>query len=98
MDRRSCAIRIRREKGPAIMKELLTEQETAKLLHVAVKTLQGWRHKGGGPLFAKMGRLVRYSVKDLEAFVDDQRRRSTSDRGERPAYQLPRSEEHTSEL
>jgi excisionase family DNA binding protein len=61
--------------------KILTEQEAAKLLNISVKTLQGWRYKGGGPRFAKMGRLVRYAMTNLEDYVHQQTRRSTSDRG-----------------
>lgn len=32
------------------------------------KTLADWRYKGTGPDFSKVGRLVRYSVEDLDAF------------------------------
>ncbi len=63
------------------MTELLTEQQAAALLHVSVKCLQGWRSRGGGPRYHKLGRCVRYAVPDLEAFVQDAVRRSTSDAG-----------------
>ena len=63
------------------MTELVTEQQAAGLLHVSVKRLQGWRSRGGGPPFRKLGRCVRYAVPDLEAFVQEAVRRSTSDPG-----------------
>lgn len=69
------------------MDELLTEQQAAALLHVSVKSLQGWRSRGGGPPFIKLGRCVRYALADLEAFVQDAVRRSTSDPG--PAAAAP---------
>lgn len=44
----------------------LTEQEIALLERVSVRTVQGWRRKGGGPPFRKAGRgftgSVRYPV------------------------------------
>jgi hypothetical protein len=61
--------------------ELVTEQQAAELLHVSVKCLQGWRSRGGGPPFVKLGRCVRYAVPALEAFVQEAVRRSTSDPG-----------------
>jgi len=61
--------------------ELVTEQQAATLLHVSVKCLQGWRSRGGGPPFVKLGRCVRYAVPALEAFVQEAVRRSTSDPG-----------------
>jgi hypothetical protein len=61
--------------------ELVTEQQAAGLLRVSVKCLQGWRSRGGGPPFVKLGRCVRYAVPALEAFVQDGVRCSTSDPG-----------------
>ena len=69
------------------MKELLNERQTAALLHVSVKSLQGWRVQGVGPPFVKLGRCVRYAVPDLEAFVLAALRTSTSDPRAAPAGQ-----------
>ena len=63
------------------MTTLLTEQEAAALLKVTVKGVQGWRHRGGGPRYCKVGRLVRYRLEDLQAFVLAALRTSTSDQG-----------------
>ncbi|MDD2934727.1 MAG: helix-turn-helix domain-containing protein [Methylotenera sp.] len=41
-------------------------------------TLEGWRVKGVGPRFLKLGRLVRYSKNDLDAYLEAQTRQSTS--------------------
>ena len=69
------------------MTALLTEQEAAALLHVTVKAVQGWRYRGGGPRFVKVGRCVRYRLEDLHAFVLAALRTSTSDPG--PAASPP---------
>ena len=66
------------------MQELLTERQAAALLKVSVKSLQGWRSRGGGPPYRKLGRCVRYAVMDLDAFLRDAVRRSTSDPGSTP--------------
>ena len=71
------------------MPGLLNEKQAAAWLNVSVKTLQGWRYRGGGPKYVKLGRSVRYAMADLEAFVVASKRTSTSDTGRRPAYQLP---------
>ena len=63
------------------MTHLLDEKQAAGLLKVSVKTLQGWRVRGGGPPFVKLGRCVRYALSDLETFVQDSVRRSTGDAG-----------------
>ena len=63
------------------MTQLINEREAATLLRLSVKCLQGWRVRGGGPPFIKLGRSVRYEVPALEAFVQEAVRRSTSDPG-----------------
>jgi predicted DNA-binding transcriptional regulator AlpA len=45
------------------------ERQASKLLGVAVQTLRNWRHLRRGPAYVKMGRSVRYQVKDLEAYL-----------------------------
>ena len=60
---------------------LINEQQTADYLGVSRKTLQAWRFRGRGPIFRKIGRLCRYAVIDLEAYIEAARRRSTSDPG-----------------
>lgn len=41
-------------------------------------TLEIWRTQGTGPAYKKIGRLVRYSLEDLDAYIAAQSRRSTS--------------------
>ena len=60
---------------------LLTETEVAERLNVSIRTLQGWRLRGGGPLYVKIGARVRYRGEDLDAFVAAGLRRHTSDPG-----------------
>ena len=57
--------------APINTAELLTEQEVAGLLNIAVKTVQNWRWKGEGPRAVKLGkRAVRYRRADVEAFIE----------------------------
>lgn len=58
---------------------LLHEAEVAKILSVKVSTLRRWRWAGLGPLFIKVGAAVRYDPEDITAFIEAQRRSSTSD-------------------
>jgi hypothetical protein len=44
--------------------------QAAEFLAVSPRTLEDWRYRGGGPLFRKIGRMVRYTVRDLIAFAD----------------------------
>ena len=57
-----------------------TEQQAAKYLNVAVRTLQKWRCRGGGPFFIKTSaRHVRYRQADLNAWQEEHLVRSTSE-------------------
>lgn len=61
---------------------LLTTPEAAKYLRLSPKTLEKWRCKGGGPPFvAYGGRLRLYDKTDLDAWLEQQKRASTSDPG-----------------
>jgi len=60
--------------------QLLTEGEASRFLGFSVRSLQGWRVKGGGPRFVKIGgRSVRYRRRDLNAWADANMRLNTSD-------------------
>lgn len=52
-----------------LQEELFTEPETARRLGVSVSGLRKWRREGTGPQFIRMGRLVRYSALDIEAWL-----------------------------
>jgi predicted DNA-binding transcriptional regulator AlpA len=52
---------------------LLDEITTADTLGCSVALLRKWRLYRQGPAYHKLGRLVRYSSTDLDAFVQSQR-------------------------
>lgn len=60
---------------------LLTEAQAAKLLGFAPKTLQGWRTRGHVKLpFVRISKgCVRYRRTDIDAWIEEQVRTSTSD-------------------
>ncbi len=60
---------------------LLTEKQTAELLQVSMRTLQAHRLRGDGIPFHKVSRSIRYSLGDIEEYLNNQRRWSTSDNG-----------------
>ncbi len=60
---------------------LLNEREAARRLSLRIATLRRWRWAGKGPRFLKLCGAVRYDPADLEAFISDARRTSTSDDG-----------------
>ena len=63
-------------------KELVTTDEAAKYLgNLKANTLEGWRVRGYGPRYVKVGRLVRYALADLDTYIQAQTRRSTSQAG-----------------
>ena len=66
------------------MCEMLSTVQAAEYCGVSPRTLEKRRSRGGGPVFVKLGGLVRYKVEDLEAWIAGGRRRSTSDPGAAP--------------
>ena len=65
---------------------LVDEGQAAAALGITPRTLQMWRHKGGGPVFVRISsRCIRYRMADLESFAAERVRTSTSDCG--PALQ-----------
>lgn len=58
---------------------LMDEADLAELLEISVRTLQKWRHEGGGPRYVKLGRMVRYDWEDVMDWLESRKLRSTSD-------------------
>jgi predicted site-specific integrase-resolvase len=50
------------------MVNLMTENEVSKRLNVSVASLRRWRVLGRGPVFVKVGSLVRYQAEELQAW------------------------------
>jgi len=59
--------------------QLMTVQQAAAYLGLAVSTLNKWRCHGGGPVFLKMGRAVRYSQDGLNKYIETSQRETTSE-------------------
>lgn len=58
---------------------LLTEKEVAKMTTFSIRTLQSWRTRGEGPQFVKISaRCVRYRAQDVEDWIQQCLRSSTS--------------------
>jgi excisionase family DNA binding protein len=58
---------------------MLTQSEAAQMLRVSVRTLERLRVSGDGPTYIKTGRLVRYRQSDLDKWISDRERHSTSE-------------------
>jgi hypothetical protein len=63
---------------------LLTTQDAAAYLHVSPRTLEKWRLAGGGPRYRKLIHRVVYTQQDIDTWVEEQARTSTSDPGSLP--------------
>lgn len=60
--------------------QLLNENQASEYLgNIPVRTLQRWRLEGHGPQHCKIGKAVRYRETDLEAYINDNIRQSTSE-------------------
>ncbi len=57
----------------------LTPPEAAKYLRTSVSTLAKLRVYGGGPAFTRIGRAIRYTRTELDAFMAAGIARSTSE-------------------
>ncbi len=60
------------------MLQLKSVNEAADILAASPITLNHWRCTGEGPAFVKIGRLVRYDVADLAAWIESRKLQSTS--------------------
>ncbi len=63
--------------------ELINEEQASVTLKVSPRTLQAWRVRGCGPKFIKVGRSVRYRLKDVQTFVNENVHQSTSEESSR---------------
>ena len=60
--------------------QLLRQDEVAKILDVSPRTLEAWRHRGGGPRYLKLTeRCIRYRRRDLLEWVEARLCDSTSE-------------------
>jgi hypothetical protein len=63
---------------------LVDERTAAAMLGFTTRTLQAWRHRGGGPNYVRISsRCIRYRLADLQDFAAERVRTSTSDAGPR---------------
>lgn len=66
-------------RDPDYLDRMIDEKEAADFVGYTVRTLQGWRFKGGGPNFIKVSeRSIRYRRRDLIAWAESRRVANTS--------------------
>lgn len=58
--------------------DLVTTREAARRLGLATGTLANQRARGEGPQFIKMGKAVRYSPRDIEDYISQNRQRTAA--------------------
>ena len=64
---------------PSPLKPFLNTKEAAAFLDLKPNTLEKMRVYGGGPVYRKHGRYVRYHIDDLVAWSDARKFNSTSE-------------------
>ena len=64
------------------MMNMFRTKEAAGYIGLEKSTLEAWRCRGGGPVFLKLGKAVRYRKEDLDSFVNSHARTNTSQRSE----------------
>jgi hypothetical protein len=67
--------------APVELPRFLDTRGAAALLGISPRTLEKYRVCGGGPTYRKLGARVLYAIEDLDAWVAQAIRNSTSDPG-----------------
>ena len=49
---------------------LLDQLEVADILRISPRTLEYYRAKGLGPKFIRIGKLARYALSDVQAYIE----------------------------
>lgn len=62
--------------------DLLNEQELCDWLRIKVPTVRKWRILGRGPVFQRIGTLVRYRRGDVQTWLDANTYSSTSSKAD----------------
>jgi len=64
--------------GSLVPIRMMRQKDVAAMLDMAESWVEQIRLRGGGPVYHKFGKNVRYRVEDVLTWVDGQRRFSTS--------------------
>jgi hypothetical protein len=54
---------------PILDEPLLSEDEAAQTLKVKKLTMTAWRHRGQGPAYVRVGKLIKYTPSQLKEYV-----------------------------
>lgn len=58
---------------------LLNQVQAAEVLTIQPRTLESWRYRGDGPRFIRVGGSIRYRLRDLHAWLEQNTFRSTTE-------------------
>jgi predicted DNA-binding transcriptional regulator AlpA len=62
---------------------ILRGRDAANYLQISLRTLDGWRIKGGGPRYIKLkNKIILYRLADLDEWLTSQERNHTHDTGD----------------
>ena len=86
-----CAIIVVMEVFVVQLDTLLTARAVATNLGCSLRKLERHRARGDGPPYVRVGGLIRYPLRDLEAWLAARRRLSTADLGPRAARSVSRA-------
>jgi len=56
-----------------MQEKLLSTKELSEYLGIAVSTIIEYRMNNSGPIYAKLGHLVRYKKSDVDAWVESRK-------------------------
>ncbi len=68
--------------NPGWLDEAVPTAEASRITGEPVKTLETKRTRGGGPVFLKLGKSVKYTRRACFEYLASRRRLSTSDTGQ----------------
>ena len=68
--------------NPGWLDEAVPTEEASRITNEPVATLETKRVRGGGPVFLKLGKSVRYTRRACFEYLAARRRTSTSDPGQ----------------
>jgi hypothetical protein len=54
----------------ATLPQMINEKQAARILSVSVAALRRWRHENRGPKFARLERCIRYNIRELAQFLE----------------------------
>lgn len=64
--------------GSVVPFRMMRQRDVAEMLGMTESWVEQVRLRGGGPVYHKIGKSVRYRIEDVMAWVGEQRRSSTS--------------------